>query len=489
MPGYLNRSVIPFGRGLNNNFDEFKIQDDEASDLLNCVISDQDTLEKRKGYTIEGNDTGSTKILGLHAHTESGGTNELVRSSGTDFQYLSGSTWTDVDTGFTTGLTTNYVTANDKTYIFNGTDNVHSYAGGGAALTDHTTNIPVGVCAAWFNRMLCVVKDSDNELYISALGDPEDFSDGYTLVFDNALTGVATLGHQLVVFEEKQVWVVTGYEPTQLSKDKADGRFGSINHRSIIQVAGTYLFFQDADGHIRVFNGSRVEEKPVSYPIDETIKVLKSSLLSDSAAGFFDNKYHLAVAGSSTSTINDTVLVYDVVAKAWTVFDGIQASCFTTFRSGGEDEFFFGEADADSKVYELYQGTSDNGSAINFYYTTKSFDNGEPQAEKKYRLFYLDIAASGNHDITIEYAVDGGSFAVLGKLNLDPGGLILGTSTLPTVLNSGGLVENNTLIIPNRGRYIKFRFSNNAASEEIKIFNAEYHYRRKRIRKRLQATV
>lgn len=489
MPGNLNRTIIPFGGGLNNNFSEFNIRDDQASALLNCVISDQNVLEKRKGYTIEGDDTGSTKILGLHAHVESDGTNELVRSSGTDFQYLNGSTWTDVDTGFTTGLATNYVTANDKTYIFNGTDNVHSYPGGGAALTDHGANIPVGVCAVWWNRMLCVVKENDNELYISALGSPEDFTDSYTLEFDNALTGVAILGHQLIVFEEKQAWIVTGYEPTQLSVDKADSRFGAINHRSIVQVAGTFLFFQDADGHVRVFNGSRVEKDPVSYAIDETISGLKSSLLSDSAAGFFDNKYHLAVAGSSTSTINDTVLVYDVVAKAWTVFDGVQASCFATYRSGGEDELFFGEADADSKVYELYQGTDDNGSAISFSYTTKSFDDGQPQAEKKYKLFYLDIEASGDHEIKVEYAVDGGEFATLGTLNLNPGGWILGTSTLPVTLKSGGLIDANTLIIPNRGRYIKFRFTNNAANEEIKIFNSEYHFRQKRIRKRLQSIV
>ena len=90
--------------------------------LQNGYIRSQGKFKKRSGTLLVGNDTGSTSIVGQTSWTTPSGTKYFLRMTGTNLQYLDGSTWTTMDSGFTTGLPTEFVAANGKLYIFNGTE-------------------------------------------------------------------------------------------------------------------------------------------------------------------------------------------------------------------------------------------------------------------------------------------------------------------------------------------------------------------------------
>jgi hypothetical protein len=89
---------------------------------------------------------------------------KVIRSKNTDIQELNTNfkTWDNITglTSLTAGLTTNFVQANDRLFIFNGTDNVHSI---NSSLTvtdegDTNTSVPKGTFGEWA---------SNNRLFVS----------------------------------------------------------------------------------------------------------------------------------------------------------------------------------------------------------------------------------------------------------------------------------------------------------------------------------
>lgn len=123
---YVNRS---YSGGLNDTDQIEQVAENEATELKNAYISQRGTIQKRNGALLVGNDTGSTRITGLTGWIENDGTKWQLRTTGTELQYNNSGTWTTIDNAFTTNLDTEFVIANNKVYILNGTDDTHSWDG------------------------------------------------------------------------------------------------------------------------------------------------------------------------------------------------------------------------------------------------------------------------------------------------------------------------------------------------------------------------
>lgn len=124
-------------RGLNTLVSSSQIRDDELSSATDIQLVEDGKIQcPRDGQDYFGSSSGS-RVTGLFPYYQADGTRELLRTSGTVLQKYNTSTsgWDNV-TGatYTTTLRTEGVTAYDKLYLENGTDNLSFYDG-----TDITT--------------------------------------------------------------------------------------------------------------------------------------------------------------------------------------------------------------------------------------------------------------------------------------------------------------------------------------------------------------
>lgn len=118
-------------KGENKLVSNTQIKDNEIADCMDIQLVEDGKIQcPRDGQAYYGSSSGS-KVTGLFPYYQADGTKELLRVSGTNLQKYVGTTPTNVTggTGYTTGLRMNGITAYDKLYLCNGTDNLTYYDG------------------------------------------------------------------------------------------------------------------------------------------------------------------------------------------------------------------------------------------------------------------------------------------------------------------------------------------------------------------------
>lgn len=127
----VNYPMARMGVNLHDNIVEMRPE--EALLTQNCVW--ENGMVKRRGQTLVTTTqvVDDLKILGLHRfYMADGTTKHTLAACGTTVKrFVSPATWTNVKTGLTTGLNTNFTTwgALNKVYMCNGTDKMHSWDG------------------------------------------------------------------------------------------------------------------------------------------------------------------------------------------------------------------------------------------------------------------------------------------------------------------------------------------------------------------------
>ena len=118
-------------KGENKLVSNTQIKDNEIADCMDIQLVEDGKIQcPRDGQAYYGSSSGS-KVTGIFPYYQADGTKELLRVSGTNLQKYVGTTPTNVTggTGYTTGLRMNGITAYDKLYLCNGTDNLTYYDG------------------------------------------------------------------------------------------------------------------------------------------------------------------------------------------------------------------------------------------------------------------------------------------------------------------------------------------------------------------------
>ena len=161
----------------------------------------------------------------------------------------------------------------------------------------------------------------------------------------------------------------------------------------------------------------------MSKLIDTTWKTINWDYITRSRMIIWDNKLLVAVP-TSTSTYPNKVLCYDLLTKAWNIWNmnvgcwGIYLEHTAASTSAYEEVLMFGDA-ADGKVYHLFKSTqfNDIAAAIDWDIQTKAYDFGYPDFYKAGGNFAVrfvtDIHASDTA-MTVSYNKDGGGWVALG---------------------------------------------------------------------------
>ena len=498
---YVNYS---YSGGLNNTDEPDQISENEASTLQNAYIGKKGQLTKRSGALLVGDDTGATAITGKIGWIEDDGTKWLIRTSGTEIQYLNSTTWDAFDDGFTDDLATEFVIANNKLYIFNGTDDIHSWDGADVNLNSGVTDMGGSIPSAkfgvfWKNYMFITGSTAlsgtsyPSRVYFSNLNDPDTFTTG-TDYFDvnksdgQDITGIKPLGELLVIFKRRSYYILSGSSPgdwrisTSVNNvQSVDSSVGCTSHRSIVQV-GNDLWFMSDDGMRSVRRTEAQSDTPstgiVSGKIEGTIAGMNKSALDKVCAVQFNKRVYYAYPTGS-STFNDEVSVSETRQTAesitnphpWVTYTGWNVSCWATHLPGDEPVLYYGEASDDSLSFQAETGTNDNSASIDFDYQSPMIDLRQPDMKKTYRFLKVS-AKTGDSDntVTIQSSSDANIFTTHGTLDLYDGGTQWNSATWDTDTWAYIGQVKDKFPIARASEQLMVRFRNNNADQPVTMY-------------------
>ena len=398
------RPIIPVPLplyGLNDKYSPYAIHDLESAGLENVIIG-ANIIQTRPGYSTHGTTSGVGPILNAIDYRKSDGTNIEIRQRAATIEKLDTNTdtWTalSLPITLTSGYKCNFQVLNNLLLISNGIDSDLSYDG--TTVTERSTLPKTPYQIVMQNRIVKLT--SAGILWFSDTNDPLTYDALSFINVDpnNAAMGVGVgeLNGQVVAFKQNKK-----YSVTQLVGGTVvplDGDVSTVSHFSIVSTGST-LIFLSSNGWYEI-RGSSTE--PISGHI--TFDTLDKSRLQNAHAIFYDNRYRCFVTESGNSYNNLEYVFHTHLRTPF--FDnlypvtknrGLNGYCYYKTLRTGQETLYFGESRSSSgspvtnhsDVYQMFSGFTDNGTAVEAYFTSKLFDNGVPYFSKRYRRLYTRI--------------------------------------------------------------------------------------------------
>lgn len=474
-------------RGTDNRNHPTELQDGYAADLEDVDIQTMGKATSRPGYTLIANNDGTTvRIVGLSDFNPEGGTQVLLRVKGQALQKWTGSgSWSTISSPFTSDLINDIVVAKNIAYFLNGTDNVMSYDG--TTVTDEgnngTTNPPKSTHGEWMINRLFLAGNTSNPsiVYFSDSLAPSTFNQATNRLSINVGDNYPIRGlkkfrqYSLLVFKTRGVFIVdvSNATPSNWTIDPLDTEFGCIAKRTIVQV-GNDIWFLANDLHVRSILRSQLDKAmgaslPITYEVQAWIDRITATSVTNACAAYFKNKYWLFVPMDG-ATHNSHAIVYDFIQKGWALYrnHNILSAGLSTIEGTNTLRLYGGESQNTALVYRMFDGTSDNGTAVAFLLETKREDFGTPHLDKAFQMVEIEaIASTGT--ITLESQIDGSGYSTVGTMSLTSGALLL-PFFLPAFL--GGLTSVHKrfgLDGYGRGRNIQHRLSYSSTTDTVQL--------------------
>lgn len=318
-----------------------------------------------------------------------------------------------------------------------------SYVDTGTFLTS-ATNVPRAVSLTLDNSQLPsdtykyittfkrrLVTAAGSTLYFSDLNKPESWPTLNTITVPSGgdITGLgiisfttpttSSLDEFLVIFKERELWVVTGDSLADWSLKFIDS-VGCLN-QALIVTANGYLTWIDYRG-IYLWDGSG---KPIycSRPIESAFQqdgdIDKSKL--NLAVGNFYRKESIVIWTLSHKIYGEqcfeikldlSVTLPQVQSNlGGRILDGVFTFDYHTFplyaassiipSSDTEERLLAG--DGSGYIYKMYDGSSDASAGIDFFYDTKYIDFASPGQAKRFYKVIVWVEEIGSWDLTLDY--------------------------------------------------------------------------------------
>lgn len=299
------------------------------------------------------------------------------------------------------------------------------------------------------------------------------------------------LGDSLVLFKEHSIQFLQGYGETSWAITASSNNVANLSE-SVGCIAingacrvGDEVWFIDDEAFIRRITRTDFDafrQDVISTKVQGSLNELNKSQLQKVAMWTNDSYVYVSYP-SGASTVNDTVLRYDLIAsrrtgeEAWTKITGWSAKGFTDYISSTKVPDLIVLDGTTGKVYK-HSGQDDDGVAIDADATDKDDDDKRPGQYKRYRFGEITAeAVSDVESVSIHASVDGSAFAKLGELSLTSTGSHLaptGTDTLAPTGNFtlAGNTENDLRYYYTSGggsptgRRIRHSIRHNATGEQ-----------------------
>lgn len=519
-----NRQSIPFLPPSNPTIGELfqdlaAIASNADGDLVNCLFEirkDGDKsnvfVQKIPGYVSYGNDVGSKASLGSgHYYKNDGTKKRFVTFDGASnsdiYEDISG-TLTAASRSLTAAKRGFFCQYKDYLYYTNRTDAIQRYDGSSwsslAAGTPFSGASNIAKIIVEYKNMLILANSANNpnRLWVSDVNAPETVgASNYWDFTDGEITGVGVLGSLLVVFTRTTVSVMSGDSPSSMVRttNPKVTRFGCLSHASIqevshvvggVQIKELYYVSNDT---VRAFNGESDRRVGYDYLKNQWSNVNAGQYELCNAA-VYKGRYHLAVPWSSSTYCNKVLVCDPRFYEVWTRQDNINAQNLDVFEKSGSEVLWWGEASADSVVYEYPSGYTtqkpSTSTAISMTYATQNIDSGNPFLIKKFKKYYTQVKAIGNANILIERNIDETGWSTMqfngaSYLNMTGNNPLWGTAIWGAFTWGGSIYvpyPYNRGIINGKGKIIKYRVTDSQTVGITEIYYFQHFYIPKKVK-------
>jgi len=241
--------------------------------------------------------------------------------------------------------------------------------------------------------MLSGFSSMSSTVYWSEIGAPDEITPLSFAEFrtedGDKITGMKTYQGSLIVTKLKSFHRLTGDDPSQFSLTQISDQYGCLSNKAIV-VWENVLWFLDEKGIVQ-YNGANIDI--VSTPIQPIFDRMNvPAAIQNATAVHFRRQnevwFAIPIDGSS---VNNVILVYDYVVKAWTKYEGLSPS--TMFVAQGVKAnlvpFIGGYSGTLANINETL--FSDFGQAITCMATTHFTIARSQTVESQYRRFYLNV--------------------------------------------------------------------------------------------------
>jgi len=331
----------------------------------------------------------------------------------------------------------------DYLLVFNGVDLPKKYDG--TTIADITAGPRAKYCAVYKERVWAA---KGSTLYYSEPFDVDTWpatnfiqinpSDGDEII---ALIPAPMM---MLIVKQHSTYYLTGYNPQTFAVSPA-GDVGTISPRGALWTPYG-IFMLDREG---VWHTDLRKRALLTRKIEAAWKTLNQRALSKGAL-FVMNERILVAVPSATANGNDTVLVYDVLHRAWSKVEGWCPSCFLMFWERGRWKYLFGDS-RKGQVYEIGGATNDAGTAFEALVETAHLPLMSESWEKRYKWCDLIFTkGSTAQNVAVSFVADGvvgaektlnvasGSGTVAGRFWTPPFARTLGVRVRWPATDSGG---------------------------------------------------
>lgn len=255
-------------------------------------------------------------------------------------------------------------------------------------------------------------------VYWSDIGEPESVQpESFAEIRTNDSDRVTTLkayNGSLVVCKERSFHRITGDSPENFLIQEISDQYGCLSNRAAV-IWENYLWFLDPKGIVE-YNGANVQV--VSTKVEPLFIRMNLTAARDNATAihYRDRNEVWFVIPIDGSSINNCIVVYDYVAKAWTKFEGVDVSCLFMAQ---------GTLPALTPFFGGYTGTmdyfgstflADRGRPITCSFDTAFYAKGSQTQQALWRRFYLNVipvTGGSSQPITVDFQQDYGASTVL----------------------------------------------------------------------------
>lgn len=468
--------------------------------VSNASISRKGQLSKRIGQELFESDLSNTAWTGLGVFNPDPNTQYILAASGVSVirSDTTPASWLIVNSGnnLTTGQNTEFLQANDLYFVLNGTNPTAAYNGSvwDPGSTD-TASPPIATTMAWLRNYAFYAGNPthpdwvyfSNNLIPRTLTPTDLFKvntgDGQKIVRLECFKL-----NELIIYKQKSIYDldITGATPlTNWTLQPISRVIGCAALRSVVNLGNDHWFLSNEPFAVRSLvrtSYDRLMIDMVSQPIQDIFdgtgdRTINKTVINKACAIFFDNKYILAIP-TRTSTINDFVVVYDFIAKAWYTIDGWYPAAWTVFNNN----LYYADA-TDGRVLKCFgsyysdvasgpRATVYNetpATAITFDYRSKNIDFDNPENFKMPDVLEVEFGSTGNYTASVYLEIDDRGWQSVGTVNLQSTSPTLPTD-LPIVLSSDGVVKKTFQIQKfNEFKKIKIRIMQNGVEQECKL--------------------
>jgi len=413
--------------GVNRLGDRLSTPPEYYWQLQNCYITKDNWIEQRNGYTKYSDSavTGAAKVRKLFEIENSTGGRTIIGRSGTRWFRMNGTTPTDLDTGRGSDLYGQIAQYNNEFYMADG-GTLRKSTMAFSVSTVSGTNVPTKVSAVHTHNYRLVINDDDNPMNVicskvnsvdfdTASNDAVIFNLSKVVPGGDKVIGYSTyLQTYLVIWMRRNIVIYnlpTVYD--DISLQQVIRGTGCISFDGVVEV-GKDLWFPSETGYKKlayvVGNPSVVDMEEVTHYIGPYWRSSLTSLTDtrDINGVYYQNLDHFytTLPFSSAHEVWAVSPDLDFISKgkgniAGGPFTGITAYSFLYTK--GRVLYFGGD---DGNIYQMDDGSNDNGDAIIFTAEKTGLYFGNPKIFKAPREFEGLFQATASLTATISYSYE-----------------------------------------------------------------------------------